>query len=95
MAVDTEMVEKIAHLARLSLAKDELNKYCHDLNGIFEWIAQLEAVDVENVQPLAHPLEVSQRLRVDEVAAIDQRDYFQKLAPQVVAGLYLVPQVIE
>jgi aspartyl-tRNA(Asn)/glutamyl-tRNA(Gln) amidotransferase subunit C len=44
---------------------------------------------------MAHPLDMAQRLRADEVSEYDQREYFQAMAPRVEAGLYLVPKVIE
>ena len=52
-------------------------------------------MDTAGVEPLAHPLEATQRLRADEVVETDNRDNFQEVAPQTEAGLYLVPQVIE
>jgi aspartyl-tRNA(Asn)/glutamyl-tRNA(Gln) amidotransferase subunit C len=55
----------------------------------------MQAVDTNNVQPLAHPLDSIQRLRPDNVSETDRRDHYQTLAPQVEAGLYLVPRVIE
>ena len=44
---------------------------------------------------MAHPLDAQQRLRADVVTEHDQREHFQANAPQVEAGLYLVPKVIE
>ena len=52
-------------------------------------------MDTTAVEPLAHPLEATQRLRVDEVTETDNREHFQQVAPQTESGLYLVPQVIE
>ncbi|MEE3214369.1 MAG: Asp-tRNA(Asn)/Glu-tRNA(Gln) amidotransferase subunit GatC, partial [Pseudomonadota bacterium] len=62
---------------------------------ILEMVDQLQAVDTEGVAPLAHPLDATQRLRADEVTETDQRDDFQRCAPQVENGLYLVPRVVE
>ena len=56
---------------------------------------QLDAVDTSGVKPMAHPLDASQRLRPDQVSEDDRRDEFQRIAPRVEAGLYLVPKVIE
>ncbi len=55
----------------------------------------LQALDTEGVAPLAHPLDVTQRLRADEVTERDQRSRFQQCAPAVENGLYLVPRVVE
>jgi aspartyl-tRNA(Asn)/glutamyl-tRNA(Gln) amidotransferase subunit C len=58
-------------------------------------VAQLNAADTRGVAPLAHPLDVVQRLRPDAVTETDQRERFQAQAPQVEGGLYIVPKVIE
>lgn len=90
-----EAVEKIAHLARLNIAENDIDLYAEQLSGILNFIEQMNQVDTKEVEPLAHPLEISQRLRQDEVTEPDLRDKYQSIAPQVEAGLYLVPKVIE
>ncbi len=55
----------------------------------------MNKVDTQNVEPMAHPLDVTQRLRKDEVTEINQREKFQSVAPNAEKGLYLVPKVIE
>jgi aspartyl-tRNA(Asn)/glutamyl-tRNA(Gln) amidotransferase subunit C len=55
----------------------------------------MQSVDTESVEPLAHPLDVVQRLRIDEVTEENQRESLQKLAPASEDGLYLVPKVLE
>ena len=59
------------------------------------FVEQLSRVDTTGVEPLAHPLEATQRLRPDVVTETDNREVFQQVAPQTEAGLYLVPKVIE
>lgn len=88
-------IEKIAHLARLSLGEDDVPRYTRELSNILEMVARMNGVDTRHVAPMAHPLEAGQRLRPDRVTETDQRDRFQAAAPQVEAGLYLVPKVIE
>jgi aspartyl-tRNA(Asn)/glutamyl-tRNA(Gln) amidotransferase subunit C len=89
-------VENIAHLARLAISEQELETYVTNLSKIVTFVAQLNAADTSEVEPMAHPLSgQTQRLRPDEVTERDQRERFQKNAPQVEAGLYLVPKVIE
>ena len=95
MALDTETVHKIAYLARLGVDESEFETYAHNLSDILTFVAQLNSVDTEGVEPMAHPLDASQRLRSDEVSEVDQRDGFQEVAPAVENGLYLVPKVIE
>jgi aspartyl-tRNA(Asn)/glutamyl-tRNA(Gln) amidotransferase subunit C len=95
MALDTEAVAGIAHLARLAIAPGECESYARSLSDILALVEQLNAADTAGVEPLAHPLEANQRLRADEVTEGDERDRFQRIAPRVEAGLYLVPKVIE
>ena len=55
----------------------------------------INAVDTQGIEPMAHPLDARQRLRADEVSETDQHELFQRIAPKVETGLYLVPKVIE
>ena len=95
MSIERGDVEKIAHLARLEVAEADVPDYVRNLANIFDLVAQMDSVDTSNVEPMAHPLEMAQRLRDDVVAETDQRDHFQQIAPQTENGLYLVPKVIE
>jgi aspartyl-tRNA(Asn)/glutamyl-tRNA(Gln) amidotransferase subunit C len=95
MSLDKEAVGKIAHLARLGVDADEYDTYTRNLSDILSFVEQLNAVDTSGVEPMAHPMDASQRLRPDQVSESDQRDEFQRIAPKVEAGLYLVPKVIE
>ena len=95
MSLSRNDVEKIAHLARLAIDESDIDGYANELSNILGMVDQMDAVDTTGIQPQAHPLDAVQRLRVDEVSETDQRDYFQKIAPQVENGLFLVPKVIE
>lgn len=95
MSLDADQVRKIAHLARLALNESDIPEYARNLSRILGLAEQMNAVNTQGVEPLAHPLDSSQRLRSDEVTETDQRERFQAIAPQVEAGLYLVPKVIE
>jgi aspartyl-tRNA(Asn)/glutamyl-tRNA(Gln) amidotransferase subunit C len=96
MSLTPQDVEKIAHLARLSITRDELPAYVTSLSRIVDFVEQLKSADTSAVQPMAHPLVgQSQRLRADNVSESDHRDRYQAIAPAVQAGLYLVPKVIE
>jgi len=95
MSLDRTDVEKIAHLARLAISDEEKDRYADDLSKILDLVAQMNAVDTDNVTPLAHPLRMAQRLRADEPSEPDQRELFQSIAPATEEGLYLVPKVIE
>lgn len=95
MSLSIEQIKKIAHLARLNLADKDMQNYVMQLGRILDFIEQMNQVDTTAIEPLAHPLDLSQRLREDEVVETDKRDKYQRIAPQVEAGLYLVPKVIE
>ncbi len=95
MALDRSDVEKIAHLARLGLNDADIPRTTEALNSILGLIDQMQAVDTTGIEPLAHPLEASQRLRADIVTEHNQREAYQAIAPAVENGLYLVPKVID
>ncbi|WPC04346.1 Asp-tRNA(Asn)/Glu-tRNA(Gln) amidotransferase subunit GatC [Pseudomonas sp. MBLB4123] len=95
MALERSDVEKIAHLARLGLSEDDIPRTTETLNSILGLVDQMQAVDTTGIEPLAHPLEATQRLRADAVREENQRDAYQAIAPAVENGLYLVPKVIE
>ena len=65
------------------------------ITDILALIDQMQSVDTDAVAPLAHPLDMTQRLREDDVTESNRRDELQQLAPEVEEGLYLVPKVIE
>ena len=95
MSLTPDDVKAIARLARLSIAEQDIPAYAKNLSNILEFVAQLDKVDTAAVQPMAHPLDMSQRLREDAVTEQVDRDRYQQNAPQVEAGLYLVPKVVE
>ncbi|QKZ06735.1 MULTISPECIES: Asp-tRNA(Asn)/Glu-tRNA(Gln) amidotransferase subunit GatC [Pseudomonas] len=95
MALDRSDVEKIAHLARLGLTEADLPRTTDALNSILGLVDQMQAVDTSGIEPLAHPLEASQRLRADQVTESNHREAYQAIAPAVENGLYLVPKVID
>ena len=95
MSLDSDAVLNIAKLARISIAEDDIPAMADQLSKILNFVEQMNAVDTNGVEPMAHPLDLTQRLRDDEVTESDQREQFQSIAPQVEAGLYLVPKVIE
>jgi aspartyl-tRNA(Asn)/glutamyl-tRNA(Gln) amidotransferase subunit C len=96
MALLRADIEKIANLARLAISPEETARYVQDLSRILDLVAQMDAVDTQGVEPMAHPLhDMAQRLRPDAATEADQRERFQSIAPLTEAGLYLVPRVIE
>jgi aspartyl-tRNA(Asn)/glutamyl-tRNA(Gln) amidotransferase subunit C len=96
MSLTRQDVEKIAHLARLSITEQEMPVYVTSLSSIVNFVDELSRADTDGVQPMAHPLDGQhQRLRADEVTESDHREKYQGNAPAVAAGLYVVPRVIE
>ncbi|PXW91204.1 aspartyl/glutamyl-tRNA(Asn/Gln) amidotransferase subunit C [Nitrosomonas sp. Nm84] len=95
MTLTVNDVKRIADLAYIEIDEGEAKETLIQLSGIFNLIETMQAVDTSTVEPMSHAQSVVQRLREDEVTETDQRELCQSIAPQVEAGLYLVPQVIE
>jgi aspartyl-tRNA(Asn)/glutamyl-tRNA(Gln) amidotransferase subunit C len=99
MALTSKDLDRIANLARLELQPSESEHMLTQLNGFFDIVEQMRAVDTSGLEPLAHPVAVIQditlRLREDAVSEPNQRDLNQQSAPAVEQGLFLVPKVIE
>lgn len=96
MSLETKDVTAIAHLARLAISPEELPAYAATLSKILNFVEQLNAADVAEVEPMAHPLAGQvQRMRPDDITEADAHEKYQRNAPRVEASLYLVPKVIE
>jgi aspartyl-tRNA(Asn)/glutamyl-tRNA(Gln) amidotransferase subunit C len=95
MSLTADQIRQVAHLARLELKPELVDKYAGELSRILDLVGQLSKADTGAVTPMAHPLDMTQRLRPDAVTESDRRETFQAIAPQVKEGLYLVPKVIE
>ncbi|MDA1076674.1 MAG: Asp-tRNA(Asn)/Glu-tRNA(Gln) amidotransferase subunit GatC [Proteobacteria bacterium] len=85
----------LAKLSKLALTEQEKSTAKADLERIIHMVDQMQAMDTSGVEPLAHPLETTQRLRGDEVTEQGDRARFQQGAPATENGLYLVPRVVE
>ncbi|MGD9108153.1 MAG: Asp-tRNA(Asn)/Glu-tRNA(Gln) amidotransferase subunit GatC [Gammaproteobacteria bacterium] len=94
MTLSRTQIAEVAHMARLRLTEDELDKYT-DINKILDLAEQISEINTTNITPMAHPLNLYQRLREDTVTEPNLRDMLQTIATCVELGLYLVPQVIE
>ena len=95
MKVDADLVRDVALLAQLQIPEDKLEATISDLNEILELADKLQAIDTTDIPPMANPLDATQRLRPDEVTESDQRAQYQACAPEVEAGYFLVPRVVE
>jgi aspartyl-tRNA(Asn)/glutamyl-tRNA(Gln) amidotransferase subunit C len=95
MAIQQDEIEKIAELARIRISEQQIGQVTQRITEILAMVDQLQAVDTSDVEPMANPLDATQRLRADVVTESNQRDAFQAIAPAVENGLYLVPKVID
>ena len=97
MAFTPEDVQRLAKLARIELAPEQINATLGHLDNIFDMIAEMRQADTCGIAPMAHACDVGQRLREDIVTdgSLTQRDRCLALAPESESGLYLVPKVIE
>jgi aspartyl-tRNA(Asn)/glutamyl-tRNA(Gln) amidotransferase subunit C len=99
MSLSSADISRIANLARLELAPAESELMLSQINGFFEIVEQMRAVDTTGIEPLAHPvatvMDVALRLREDIASEPDNREANQQNAPAVERGLFLVPKVIE
>lgn len=95
MSLSLDDVKRIAYLARIAVDDTEAAAVLKQLSVIFALIEQMQAVDTTGIEPMSHAQDVVLRLRDDAVTESDQHELFQSVAPQVEAGLYLVPKVIE
>ena len=95
MSLTPDDVRRLARLARIAIQPEESGTVLERLNRVLGLIEQMRNVDTTGVEPMAHALDVVQRLRPDEVQESNQRQLYQSVAPVVEEGLYLVPKVIE
>ena len=95
MAIEQDEIEKIAELARIRIGDEQIGQVTQRITEILQMVDQLQAVDTQDVEPMANPLDATARLRADAVTEIDRREAFQAIAPAVENGLYLVPKVID
>ena len=96
MSLTRQDVEKIAQLARLAITEKEMQVFVTGLSSIVNFVNELSRIETSGVEPMAHPLDGQhQRLRPDVVSETDHREKYQKNAPSVQGGLYVVPRVLE
>lgn len=95
MSLNLADVKRIALLARIAVEEDEMPGYLQQLSNILSLVEEMQAVDTTGIEPMAHAQDVVLRLRNDIATETDRHEAFQAVAPQVEAGLYLVPKVIE
>ncbi len=95
MPMDSIEVNRIAHLARISVPEEEAQRTALQLESILQLVESLRAVPTEGVETMAHPLDLQQPLREDTVCPEEGREWLMASAPAAAEGLFLVPRVIE
>lgn len=99
MSLTSADIARIANLARLELKPEESERMLAQINGFFEIVEKIRAVDTTGIEPLAHPVatiqDITLRLREDRVSEPNNIEANQRNAPALEHGLFLVPKVIE
>ena len=95
MSVDAATVRRIAHLARIAVAEDEVEHLKNELNGILAFVEQLQEVDVEGVEPMTSVTPMAMKKREDVVDDGGIADDIVKNAPATQNHYFLVPKVVE
>ena len=95
MAIDAATVRKVAHLARIKTPEDRLEPLAQELNGILQWIEQLNEVDVDGIEPMTGVEPMRLKRREDVVTDGDMQGLILKNAPDAREGFFAVPKVVE
>ena len=95
MSIKKTDIAYISLLSKLKIEDIEIDNFTRQISDILEMIQQLEKVDTDGIEPMAHPLNMKQRLRMDEVTEENQRDLYQENAVEFEQGFYKVPKVID
>jgi len=95
MAIDAATVRRVAFLARIKTPEDRLEPLAQELNGILNWIEQLNEVDVDGVEPMTSNVAQTMRLRDDVVTDGNKIDQVLSNAPKSADGFFVVPKVVE
>ena len=95
MSIKKSEIAYISSLSKLKMEDIEIDNFTHQISDILEMIKQLEKVNTDDIEPMAHPLNMKQRLRLDLVTEENRRELYQKNAVVFEEGFYKVPKVIE
>src|SRR5690242_13153481 len=95
MSVDAETVRRIAHLARIAVAEEEVGHLQGELNAILAFVEQLREVDVTGVEPMTSVTPMKMKMRADAVTDGGKPEDILSNAPASEDGFFLVPKVIE
>ena len=95
MSINKDQIKYLSLLSRMDIQESEINDVEEKLTKIIDFVDQLQSIDTDEIEPMAHPLNQSQRLRADIVLEENFRDKIQKNAKSTERGMYIVPKVIE
>ena len=95
MSVDADTVRRIAHLARIAVAENEIDHLKGELNAMLAFVEQLSAVKVDAVEPMTSVTPMAMKNRVDAVTDGNIADDIVKNAPMSEENFFLVPKVVE
>ena len=95
MSIKKSEIAYISSLSKLKMEDIEIDNFTRQISDILEMIQQLEKINTDDIEPMAHPLNMSQRLRMDVVTEENQRDLYQENAVEFEQGFYKVPKVID
>ena len=95
MSINKDEIKYLSLLSRMDIDKNEIKDVEEKLSKIIDFVDQLQTISTDDIEPMAHPLNQSQRLRVDEVTETNDRENIQKNVQQIEKGMYLVPKVID
>ena len=95
MSIKKSEIAYISSLSKLKMEDIEIDKFTRQISDILEMIQQLEKINTDDIEPMAHPLNMKQRLRVDVITEENHRELYQKNAVEFEEGFYKVPKVID
>lgn len=95
LSINKDEIKYLSLLSRMDIDKNEIKDVEEKLSKIIDFVDQLQTISTDNIEPMAHPLNQPQRLRIDEVTETNDRENIQKNAQQIEKGMYLVPKVID
>ena len=95
LSINEDEIKYLSLLSRMDIDKNEIKDVEEKLSKIIDFVDQLQTISTDDIEPMAHPLNQSQRLRMDEVTETNDRENIQKNAQQIEKGMYLVPKVID
>ena len=95
MSINKDQIKYLSLLSRMDIQESEINDVEEKLAKIIDFVDQLQSIDTDEIEPMAHPLNQSQRMRVDKVVEENNRDKIQKNTKSTERGMYIVPKVIE